>query len=153
SDLTGDAPPDMTADAPPPWRHRWLLYLAGSAALAYGVSQIAANPHGWTPPAAITRWFIAWIIIHDVLVAPATLPAGMLVRRLIPPAYRWFLTSGLVVSATLVLVALPQLRGYGRSPGNPSIQPRDYTEGLLIALAVIWGTVAVLCLARYRSRR
>jgi len=43
-------------------------------------------------------------------------------------------------------VAFPLVAGYGRRSDNPSIQPLDYSRGLLITLAAVWLAVVTIAL-------
>lgn len=59
----------------------------------------------------------------------------------------------MVVSAMVALAAYPEVRGFGRFPGNPSLLPRDYAAGLLLVLFIVWGVTAVLVFASIRRGR
>jgi hypothetical protein len=53
----------------------------------------------------------------------------------------------------VVIVALPALIGAGRSADLPSALPRNYVQGLAIALGSIWAVALVLVVARTVRRR
>jgi hypothetical protein len=59
--------------------------------------------------------------------------------------------TGLVATAALALFAAPLVADLGGRPDNPSLRPRDYRSGLLIALAVVW--LACLVSAAIATRR
>jgi hypothetical protein len=92
-------------------------------------------------------------LAHDLVLAPVVLLVGAGVRRVVPAGARPLVAGGLLVSGVLGLVAWPLVRGYGRSAGNPSVLPRDYGRGLLVALAATWAVVLVLHLVRRLTTR
>ena len=89
-------------------------------------------------PALWVRWWVTAAVIHDVVVAPATVAVGWLVVRFAPRSVKAPLQAGLVVSAVLVAVTWPALRGYGRIPSNPTYLPRQYGTGLGLSLLLVW---------------
>ena len=133
---------------PAPWRGRWLLYAAGAAMLFVGLRGIVEDANGWTNPPYWLGLFLAGAVVHDLVLAPAVFLAAVLLARAVPTAARPVVAAGTIVSAVLVLLAWPGLRGYGRDEGNPSILPLDYGAGLLLALAAIWGGIALYGLGR-----
>lgn len=139
--MTG--PPD-----PPPWRGRFLLYGTGAALVLVGLRGIAHNTHGWENPPYWAGLLVAGAVGHDLLLAPAVFAGAVLLMRTVPHRDRPPVATGLVVSAVLVLVALPGLRGSGRLPDNPTILPLHYGRGLLVSLAVTWGIVGAAALVR-----
>ena len=89
-------------------------------------------------PALWVRWWVTAAVVHDIVVAPLTIAVGWLVVSFAPRAAKAPLQAGLVLSAILVAVAWPALRGYGRIPSNPTYLPRDYGTGLALSLLVVW---------------
>ena len=90
-------------------------------------------------PALWVRWWVTAAVVHDVIVAPAAIAVGWLVVRFAPRAVKAPLQAGLVVSAVVVAVTWPALRGYGRIPSNPTYLPRQYGTGLALTLLLVWG--------------
>jgi hypothetical protein len=60
--------------------------------------------------------------------------------------------AGLLTSAVLIAFALPLVLDQGGTPDNPTVRPRDYETGLLLALAATW-TAAGAWLAVAARRR
>jgi hypothetical protein len=102
----------------------------------------------------VARWLVAADLLHDLVLAPAVCLVGWVVVRRAPVALRVPLGAALLVSGTLLVVALPALRGYGRSrvPDNPTVQPLDYTSATLTALAIVWAGAAIWSFVRIRTR-
>lgn len=126
---------------------RALLILGGIATAAYG---------GWLlrPDLATTAaWLIAGPILHDAAVAPLVGLTGLLLGRLLPDrTVRSWVTAGLAVTATLMLIAIPLLWRPHRAAPNPGLQDRDYLTGLAVWFGVLW-TAVLLGAAGTRRRR
>ena len=125
---------------------RLLIAAAGVALAGYGAWLLRPQlPYAWT-------WLIAGPVLHDAVVAPLVGLTGLALARLLPGrvARRW-VTAGLVVTGTLLLIAVPLLWRPHRAPPNPGLQDRDYVASLAIWLAALWA--GVLLLVHLRSRR
>jgi uncharacterized membrane protein YphA (DoxX/SURF4 family) len=127
---------------------RILLAAAGVALAGYG---------GWLLwpqlPAAAT-WLIAGPVLHDAVVAPLVAITGLALGRLLPgQVWQRWITAGLAITATLLLIAAPLMWRPHPAPPNPGLQDRDYTTGLTIWLAALWaGILTAAILSRRRSR-
>ena len=133
-----------------PW-WRWPALAAGLAALAYGLLLLVTDGAA-APAVSVITWLAGSLVLHDALLAPLTVLAGVLVTRLVPRDVRPVVAGGLVVAACLVLVALPAL-GTPGVPDNPTTTPRDYPLGLAALLALDAAvTVLLVVLVRRRSR-
>jgi hypothetical protein len=122
----------------------------GGPVMAYGVRGALVDSSD-THPAELARWVVGLAVVNDLLVVPAAMAVGLAARRWTPrwawPAVR----SGLLVTAVLVAVAWPLVRGYGADPANPSLFPRDYATGLAVALAAVWAAALVAALLLRRT--
>lgn len=115
----------------------WLGLALGVPIMAWGVRGMVLD-HGRTHPAELGRWIVGSALVHDGLVLPVVAVVAVAARRLIAPrswpVVRWALaTTGIVA-----LVAWPFVRAYGRRPDNPSLLPRSYGTGVLVALGLVW---------------
>lgn len=98
-------------------------------------------------PYEVLVWLAGAVLVHDALLAPLVLAAGLLVAAL--PARR-ALRTALVTGGALTLVALPALLRPG-SPANPSVLPLPYGRNLLLLLGLTAAAgVAGALLARRR---
>lgn len=138
---------------------RVLLVGAGAAIAAYG---------GWLLRPyleAATWWLLAGPIVHDAVLAPLVALAGLVLARLLPDpagadrpgdpagaggAARWWVGTGLVVSGTLLLIALPLLLRPAPAAPNPGLQDRDYLTELAIWLGAMWAAILAAVAARRR---
>lgn len=103
-------------------------------------------------PTLWVRWWVTAAVIHDVVVAPAALAVGWLVARFAPRAVKAPLQAALILSAILVAMTWPALRGYGRIPSNPTYLPRQYGTGLALTLLLVWGACGVWAAVRHVRR-
>ena len=125
----------------------------GVPLIAYGVRGVLVDASD-THPAEMARWLVGVTLVDDLVAVPVALLAGIVGRRA-TPSWAWpAVRAGLFVTAVLVLVGWPFVRGWGRDPTDPSLLARDYGAGLAVALGVVWTTVAVVAAwARRRDRR
>lgn len=141
---TGDGPPGGGRSA---WF--WPLAAVGAATVAVGVNGVLDDAR-LTEPAELARWVLGGLLVHDLVVVPLAFAVALAAARLVPAVVRPVVHGGLVVAVSLTIVAWPFLRGYGLRPSNPSALPRDYAEGLLLALAAVAAVTALLALRATR---
>lgn len=123
--------------------------LLGAALLGYGgwllLGQVTRDPGQL---GSLGAWFLAGPPVHDVLLAPVVAGGGLLVARTLPWPWRGTVAIGAVVSAALVLVAVPVLIRPAADAPDPGLHDRPYLTGLLIFLAVFWGLLLASALSR-----
>lgn len=127
---------------------RALFAIAGLAALAWG------GWLAWDFATASARdgvqglaWFVGGPLVHDGLVAPVVGVVGLAIARWVPRAWRAPVAIGLLLTAVLVMLAIPLLwRPFG-VPSNPGLHDRDYRSGLGVALGGCWLVVVLGALA------
>lgn len=139
-------------DKPPPSRWRWPLYAAGSAMIVFGLwgelFGADTNPLRWA------ELLVVAALAHDLVLAPVVLALGVVTRRLVPTRVRSAVQGAWLVSAVLLLVAIPGLGRFGAKADNPSVLPRDYPTGLAVGVGtvVLVATLGVV-LRQVRQRR
>ncbi len=124
-----------------------VLTILGVAVLAFGVGGLVVNADV-TVPGSWGLYVLGGLALHDGLIAPLAMVGGALLARVVPARLRPPVQGGFLVSASLLLVAIPPWTGRGALPGNDSLLPQDYGTNLLIALGVVWALVAVLVAVR-----
>jgi hypothetical protein len=102
---------------------------------------------------AVAPWVVAPVVLHDLVLGPLIIAVIWLVGRWLPPYARGPGMFGLVVSGSLTVVALSVIGRQGADPNNPSLLNRDYPTGWLVAIALTWGAVVVVALARRAALR
>jgi hypothetical protein len=98
-------------------------------------------------------WLGGGVALHDAVLAPVVVVAGVLVARLLPPALRAPLAVVGVVVGSVTLLAVPVIGGFGRRPDNPTLLDRDYAAGWLVVVAVVVVVVGCGTLVGERRRR
>lgn len=124
------------------------VVLIGVAIRYAAVRSIDVRPRLWV------EWWVTAAVLHDVVVAPIAVLIGWLVLRFAPRAAKAPLQAGLILTAILVAVSYPALRGYGRNPSNLTYLPRHYGSGLVVSLTLVWTACiawTVLRLVRQRE--
>ena len=141
-------------DEPTPSGTAWRLGLAvGGAIFAFGLYGLLHNSVR-TMPSDVLRWIAGSLILHDAIIAPAILVAGVALSRLLPTAIRAGMQATLAVCAVVVVMSVPVLKAAGRRVDNPSLLPHDYPQNLAIVIAVILTGGTLLTVARaVRARR
>ena len=93
-------------------------------------------------------WLVAALIIHDGILSPLVVTAGWLLRRLVPDRARRFVQTGLIISASVTVIAIPMIYLRGSQPAVKAILLRNYGANLTVIMAV----VAIVSLALYAVR-
>jgi hypothetical protein len=139
-------------DADTTSRRGLLVGLAlGGPVMAYAVRGTLVDEH-LTHPFELARWIVGLAAVHDLVLVPVVLAVGLGLRRVVPPSAWVPMRAALLTTAVLSAVAWPFVRGYGRSSSVPSLLPRNYGAGLIIALAVVWLLAGLWCRLRARPR-
>jgi hypothetical protein len=129
----------------------WVSAAVGLAIVCVG----AVNLFAVTPAPrrlGVVTFVVGAGVAHDAIWAPLAVVLGAL-TRLLPPVVRLPVRVGLALTALVVLVTWPVVRGYARTPRNPSILPLDYATNLTWAVVLIWLGVAGSVLLRSRRWR
>lgn len=134
-------------EEPPRWKYAPVLYVVGALTMLGGALGLVLQMHR-THPVGTALYYAGGAVAHDLVIVPAAILVGLVVRAVVPLAYRPTVRGGLIVSGVVGLVALPLVLGKGRESDNPSHVPLPYTRNLLLILAVVWAVVALLCLVR-----
>lgn len=130
----------------------WPLAGIGIAVMGYGLYGLFENSSR-THPSQWVRWFVGAAIAHDFVVAPIVIGVGVVVVRRVHGLLKAPLQGALIATGILVLLAYPFVRGYGRSPGNPTVLPNNYARGLVVVLAIVWIVAGAFMWTGWRSGR
>jgi len=128
----------------------WVGLVVGVPIMVRGVIGVLDDARR-VDPAELARWVLGSAVVHDAIVLPVVLTAALVARRVTPAAWWAAVRWALMTSGVVLLVSWPFVRGYGRRSSNPSLLPRDYTSGVLVVLALVWGAAALLSV-RTRGR-
>jgi hypothetical protein len=130
---------------------RAVLGVAGLGLMAYGAYGLVVDTGVPGQQALVAA---ALVIGHEGIIMPTVIVVGLVAVRIVPRWARSAVQVALVVTLALVIVSIPLLAFAGASPDLPSLLPRDYRRGLLIAVAATWLIAAAVALgSRLRARR
>jgi hypothetical protein len=117
-------------------RLRLLLGTLGVAMGAFGLLRFLQHDFGDIVDSVL--WLAGGVVVHDAIIAPLTIGAIVLGRRVLPRKF-WVVTaSGLVVLLTVTVTAVPVLGSFGTRPDNPTLLDRNYTVAWIVfALLVL----------------
>jgi hypothetical protein len=122
----------------------------GVPVMLFGVRGILVDARD-THPAELARWLVGAAVVHDLVLLPVVGGMGWALRRLTPGPAWPVVRAGAVAVGTLALVTWPYAAGYGASAGNPSLLPRDYVLGPVLAAAAIAALTVVAVVATVRG--
>lgn len=130
----------------------WTSAVAGWIVIGVGLRGIFEHSID-TRPASLARFVVGGALLHDLVVAPLVILAGVAVARAVPGRGRAAVQGALVVTGVVALFSYPLVRAYGLAANNPTSLPHNYTANLLIVLGAVWAVAALAVLVRLRSRR
>ena len=142
----------MSAAPRPAGARFWITAAAGWAVIGWGLYGIVSNSVD-TRPANLAKFVVGGALLHDLLVAPLAILAGVLVVRAVPRRARGPVQAGLIVSAVVTLLSWPLVRAYGLAANNPTSLPHNYGRNLLVILAVVWVLAAGVVAVRLKADR
>lgn len=140
----------MSAAPRPAGTRFWISAGVGWAVIGWGVYGIFSNSLD-TRPANLAKFVVGGALLHDLLIAPVVILAGVLVARAVPARARVPVQAALVVSGIVALFAWPLVRAYGLAANNPTSLPHNYGLNLLIVLGVVWAVAAAAILLKFRN--
>jgi len=125
---------------------------AGLSAAAYGGLLLAQR--GWANFEATLTWLIGGVVLHDALLAPATLAVAWAALRLVRRERLGPWAVGVVLLGPLTLLAIPVLGGFGVRSDNPTLLDRDYWAGWGgLVVVVVVGILVARHAERWRRSR
>jgi hypothetical protein len=131
---------------------RYVLGALGTVLGLYGGWLLLTRGHDLVDVAV---WLAAGVVLHDAVLAVATVLLGAVALRVLPHPSRAPAVVGFVVLGSVTLLAVPVLGRFGARTDNPTLLDRDYTAGWLVlaGLTVLAVVVATLVRSRRDSRR
>lgn len=127
----------------------WTASAVGWAIIGFGVWSLLQRAAS-TRPAVFAAWFLALVLVHDLVVAPSLSAIAAWVGPRVPGRWLGAVTAAAIVSGALLAVALPPL--LGDPADNETILPRNYVGGLVGSVALVWAVALAVGWARGRAR-
>ncbi|MEJ8283981.1 hypothetical protein [Curtobacterium citreum] len=135
---------------------RIVLVVVGVLVIAFGASVLVTSV---SPKriGGLAAWLLGAVILHDAILSPFVVGAGLLLRRAGRSLRAWVLVvvqAAIVLGSVLALVVLPEIAAKRHGQKNPTILPFDYGTRLLIVEGVLLlVVVAVLVVGVVRARQ
>ena len=135
---------------------RIVLVVVGVLVIAFGASVLVTSV---SPKriGGLAAWLLGAVILHDAILSPFVVGAGLLLRRAGRSLRAWVLVvvqAAIVLGSVLALVVLPEIAAKRHGQKNPTVLPFDYGTRLLIVEGVLLlVVVAVLVVGVVRARR
>lgn len=143
-----DASAEAAASHQRPGLAFWITAAIGGAIVAFGIMGLLEHePRG---AESAIRWYIGGALVLDLIVVPIGAAAGALAKRLVPTDLWPPVRTALLTSVVLIAVAAPLVLEPQGPSSNASIRPRDYGQGLAIALTATWVATAGWIVVRRR---
>ena len=122
---------------------RIILAVAGISLILFGAVRVLVGvPIGQL--IVLAAWFIGAVIIHDGVVAPATVAGGWLMARTVPPRARRYLQGFLITGGLVTVFAIPLILRRNTQPASKAILQQNYGGHLTILLGVIAAVSLIL---------
>jgi hypothetical protein len=130
---------------------RVALGVAGVLFAVFGVYELLGR--GPANLVGTVLWLAGGVILHDGVLAFATIAVVWVGALLVPARHRAPVAAALIVLATVTVSAVPVLGRFGARPDNPTLLDRNYLAGWLVFAGLVSaGTAGVVLLRRRRSR-
>jgi hypothetical protein len=120
----------------------WVGLGAGLLVMGWGVRLYLEATPDLDRQLDLAKWLVGLDLAHDLLLAPAVVGIGYLVRRSVPAGARAAVQAALIATGVILLVGLLPLMGTAGAR-NPTIQPIRYGPAIAAVIAVIWVGAAV----------
>ena len=125
---------------------RIMLGVAGVLLLAFGAFRLVTKLE-FGNLVALALWMVVAVVLHDFVVAPATVGTGFLLTH-VPPRARRYVQGALMVAALITVIAIPLIRRRGSQPAVKAILLRDYAGNLALVLGLVLAVAVALYLVR-----
>ena len=126
--------------------YRIALIAAGTLLLAFGAFRLLTQLDH-SDLFALAAWMIVAVLLHDGVIAPLTVGAGLLLTH-VPDRARRYVQGGLIVSALLIVVGVPLIFRRGTQPAQKAILLRNYAGNLAILLGLTVGVTLLVYVVR-----
>ena len=144
----------------PPSRTALAGLVLGYAVIAFGAIGLLQHL-AFDKVTRVALWVAGADLLHDFVIAPIVCLVGLGIAHWVPTPWRWPIRAAAILSAIVLAVSYPALRGFGRqtAPGNATVLPLDYTTAVLTVLSVIWvaalvtGLIATIRGGRMKAAR
>jgi hypothetical protein len=125
---------------------RIALSVAGILLILFGAVRLVTTvPIGALVVLAL--WMIGAIVIHDGIIAPATVTIGWAIGKFIPPRARRYTQTFLIAGGLVTIIAIPLILRRGTQTASKALLQQNYAGNLTVLL----GIIAALSLLAYTA--
>jgi len=115
----------------------WIGLAVGGAVMAFGLRGVLTEL-GPGNPFKLAEWVVGLDLVHDLLLAPLVVLAGLALAAVLPTVARGPIRAAAGITGVVVLFSVPLITAWGRRSGNSSTLPLNYAHSVLIVVAGIW---------------
>ena len=128
-------------------RARAVLVTMGVLVMGFAVAGLLTDPD--VAPDGVLLFLAGVLAGHDVVWMAVVLIAGAVLARL-GPRRRALVRAAAISAATVTVVAVPLVLGFGRPADDPSALPLPYGRNLAVVLAGVATVTVLACLVPAR---
>jgi len=123
----------------------WVAVVVAIALIAVGVSTMVDR--GTSAVFNVGLFTVLADLLHDLVLLPVVAVLALALRRV---DVRWRAPIGAALGWTIVvmIVSVPLIGAFGRTPNNPSVLPLDYSTAVPTALGIGWAICAAWLVVR-----
>lgn len=129
---------------------RAVLALAGLGAIGWGTLLLLDRPDGL---ASVALWAAGGVLVHDLVVAPLVVLAGVVLARVLPPRARTPVVLLLAGWGVVTVAVANVLSGRGGKPDNASLLTGDYLRAWSVGSALVLLVALVVVVVAVRRDR
>ena len=130
---------------------RVVLGVLGVVIGAFGALELAST--GVVNVVAASVWLLGGVLVHDGVVAPATMAVAALGASLLPRWTRPAAAAAVVVLGTVTIMAIPVLGRFGARADNSTLLDRPYVRGWLVVVGLVLACASVSAFVARRRER
>lgn len=102
---------------------------------------------------SVAVWFVAGVLLHDVLLSGVVVALGLVGSRLLPEALRRPATIALILIGTVTIAAVPVLGRFGARADNATLLDRNYVGGWVVFVVLVLVALVLFALVEVRAKR
>jgi hypothetical protein len=127
-------------------KYRIALIVSGALLACFGAFRLLTQLDH-SDLVALVVWLVVAVVLHDLVIAPATVGTGVLLTR-VPPRARRYVQAALIAGAMVTVIAIPLIAREGTQPSVKATLQRNYVANLALLLGLVIAMAVILYLFR-----
>src|SRR6478609_5848345 len=127
-------------------RYRIALIVSGALLACFGALRLLTKLDH-PDLVALVVWLVVAVVLHDLVIAPATVGTGVLLTR-VPPRARRYVQAALIAGAMVTVIAIPLIAREATQPSVKATLQRNYVANLALLLGLVIAVAVLLYLTR-----